>query len=257
MLSNFVCASPRAQTHLKFCFEDEVQFPWTKPDGSGLTIELLKRVEERLGERFEFIAKPWKRCQEEVSNGLLDGYFGAAFSEERQQFSVYPHLPDGKIDVDSALHIDQTRIFLRRDTAVTWDGKNLLHVNKPILVQRGYLIGNILSKQGYKIREVRTVHEGLGLLAAGEAEVAILPGFEAQFLVQQDLQFKKNLQIHPLTYTSLPLYLAISRHRYQRDAKRFDAIWNAIKSVRNSASYQQEVDAIYVRLKTDKSSNVK
>lgn len=101
------------------------------------------------------------------------------------------------------------------------------------------------------------MHEGLGLLAAGEAEVAILPGFEAQFLVQQDLQFKKNLQIHPLTYTSLPLYLAISRHRYQKDAKRFDAIWNAIKSVRNSASYQQEVEAIYIRLKTDKSSNVK
>ncbi len=81
MLSNFVCASPRAQTHLKFCFEDEVQFPWTKPDGSGLTIELLKRVEERLGERFEFIAKPWKRCQGEVSNGANFPDLVALFAE--------------------------------------------------------------------------------------------------------------------------------------------------------------------------------
>lgn len=258
MLTNLVYASPPAQTHLRFCFEDELQISWTRPDGSGLTIELLKRVEEKLGERFEFIAKPWKRCQEEVSNGVLDGYFGAAFSEERQQFSVYPRLQNGKIDVDSALHVDQTRIFLRRDSAVTWDGQNLRHVNKSILVQRGYLIGSILSKQGYKIREVRTEHQGLRLLAAGEADVAILPGFEAQLLVQQDIQFKKLLQIHPLTYASLPLYLAISRHRYQQDAKRFDAIWNAIKSIRNSSSYQQEVEAIYARLRTEKSiHNVK
>ena len=162
------CWPAQAQTALKLCFEDEAQIPWTRPDGSGLTIELLKRVEEKLGERFEFIAKPWKRCQEEVRTGVLDGYFGAAASEERQRFSVYPSLPSGEVDVSSALHIDRTRIFMRNNSAVTWDGKNLSQVKRPIVVQRGYLIGNMLVKQGFKIREVRTLNEGLNLLASDE-----------------------------------------------------------------------------------------
>lgn len=245
----FLLCSPPAlsQTTLKFCFEDEAQIPWTRPDGSGLTIELLKRVEEKLNERFEFIAKPWKRCQEEVRTGVLDGYFGAGVSEERQRFSVYPSLPDGQVDVSSALHIDRTRVFLRNDSAVTWDGKNLLQVKKPIVVQRGYLIGNMLVKQGFKIREVRTLNEGLRLLANNEAEVAILQGIEALHLAKQDVQLNTVIHIHPLAFVSLPLHLAISRHSYQRDPQRFQMIWNTIKSTRNSASYQQQLEAENLR----------
>lgn len=232
-------SSAQSQTTLKFCYEDVAQSPWTMPDGSGLNIELLKRVEELLGERFEFIPKPWKRCQEEVKTGVLDGYFGAAVSPERQQFSIYPSLPDGSIDTTSALNIDHTRIFLRNDSKVSWDGKSLTKVNSAIVVQRGYLVGAILEKQGFKIREIRTLDEGLKLLATGEAEVAILQGLDALHMVKQDPRFKSILQSHPLAFLSLYLYLPINQQRYQREPKRFQAIWNGIKTIRNSTSYQQ------------------
>ncbi|MFZ6818213.1 substrate-binding periplasmic protein [Undibacterium sp. Ji22W] len=232
-------ASLHAQTTLKFCFEDVAQEPWTVPDGTGLNIELLKRVEELLGEHFEFISKPWKRCQEEVRTGVIDGYFGAAVSADRQRFSVYPSLADGSIDTGSALNVDDTRVFINKSSKVSWDGKSLTKVNSPIIVQRGYLIGTILEKKGYKIREIRTLEEGLKLLANGDAEVAILQGIDALYLTKQDPRFKDQLQSLPLPYLSLHLYLPINQQRYQREPKRFQAIWNAIKSVRNSPSYQQ------------------
>lgn len=232
-------AQTQAQTSLKFCYEDVAQNPWTLPNGTGLNIELLKRVEEILGERFELIPKPWKRCQEEVRNGVLDGYFGAAVSAERQQFSVYPSLPGGEIDTASALNIDHTRIFIRNNSQVTWDGKNLGKINTAIVVQRGYLVGSLLEKQGYKIREIRTLEDGLKLLITGEAEVAILQGIDALHMAKQDPRYKDHLKCHPLPFLSLHLYLPINQQRYQRDSKRFQAIWSAIKTVRNSASYQQ------------------
>lgn len=241
ILSSSLCYATalQAQTTLKFCFEDVAQSPWTMPNGTGLNIELLKRVEELLGERFEFISKPWRRCQEEVRTGVLDGYFGAAVSVERQSFSVYPVLPDSSIDTGSALNVDHTRIFIRNNSNISWDGKNLGKVNSPVVVQRGYLVGSILEKQGYKIREVRTLEEALKLLANGDSEIAILQGIDALHMVKQDPRFKDTVQSHPLPYLSLYLYLPINQQRYQREPKRFQAIWNAIKTIRNSSSYQQ------------------
>lgn len=237
----------QAQTTLKFCFEDVPQSPWTMPDGTGLNIELLRRVEELLGERFELIAKPWKRCQEEVRTGVIDGYFGAGLSEDRRKFSVYPSLSDGTTDSEAALNTDQTRVFTRSQSAITWDGKSLQHVKQAIVVQRGYLVGSILEKKGYTIREVKTLEDALRLLASGEAEVAILQGMEAIHLSKQDARFKDSVVSHSLPYLNLQLYLAISQHTFKRDPKRFQSIWNGIKTIRNTASYQQLVETTTIR----------
>jgi polar amino acid transport system substrate-binding protein len=245
ILSSSLCyaAALQAQTTLKFCFEDVAQSPWTMPDGTGLSIELLKRVEELLGERFEFIAKPWKRCQEEVRTGVLDGYFGAAVSAERQRFSVYPVLADGSIDTDSALNVDHTWIFIRNNSNISWDGKSFGKINSPVVVQRGYLVGSILEKQGYKIREIRTLEAGLKLLVSGDAEISILQGIDALHMAKQDPRFKDMVQSHPLPYLSLHLYLPINQEHYQREPKRFQAIWSAIKTIRNSSSYQRLLES--------------
>jgi polar amino acid transport system substrate-binding protein len=247
LFSHLLVSSAQAQTPLKFCFEDNPQSPWTMPDGSGLNIELLKRVEEILGERFEFIAKPWKRCQEEVRVGVLDGYFGAAVSAERLHYSAYPSLSDGSIDLDAALNNDQVRLFMRTQSAVSWDGKKLRHVKQAIVVQRGYLIGSILQKQGFKIHEVRSVEEALHSLSKSEAELAILQGMDAVYLSTREPRFKNSIQIHTLPFMDLPLYLAINRNVFQQNPKRIQTIWNTIKSVRHSTSYQQLFDSVEAR----------
>nr|WP_315468014.1 transporter substrate-binding domain-containing protein [uncultured Undibacterium sp.] len=247
LFSHLLVASAQAQTPLKFCFEDTPQSPWTMPDGSGLSIELLKRVEEILGERFEFMAKPWKRCQEEVRLGVLDGYFGAAVSAERLHFSVYPSLDDGTIDLNAALNNVQTRLFMRAQSEVSWDGKKLQHVRQAIVVQRGYLIGSLLQKQGFKIYEVGNVEEALHRLRKGDADLAILQGMDAVHLSTREPRFKGGIQIHSLPFMELPLYLAVNRSVFKQNPKRIQTIWSTIKSERHSASYQQLVESTGAR----------
>ncbi|WP_395007831.1 hypothetical protein [Undibacterium sp.] len=91
------------------------------------------------------------------------------------------------------------------------------------------------------------MEDALRLLANGDADVAILQGLEAVHLSKQDGRFKDSVVSHSLPYLNLQLYLAIGQHSYKRDAKRFQFIWNGIKTVRNTASYQQLVETTTIR----------
>ena len=232
-----------AITPLKFCFEDTSQAPWTQPDGTGLNIELLRRVEQRLNEKFEITSKPWKRCLEEVRLGVQDGLIGSAASTERRQFSVFPSTPEGKDDRSAALNDDWARVYIRTDSKVHWNGKNLSNVKQPVLVQRAYLIGKILQEKGFQIKEVRTIHDALSALADGSAEVAILQSTEAENLAKYDSSIKHKIAISPQAFIALAMYLPINRQTHARDPRRIQAIWDAIREVRASSEYRQLLTA--------------
>jgi polar amino acid transport system substrate-binding protein len=238
-----ITGAVRAATPLKFCFEDVPQAPWTMPDGTGLNIELLKRVERQLGEKFEFVAKPWKRCLDELRTGVQDGAFGSAVSADRRRFSLFPSNPDGSDDSSAALNEDHARVYIRKDSKAKWNGKNLLNVRQPILVPRAYLVADILQQQGFQIREIQTIHEALQLLAMGKAEVAILQGAEVENLVKFDSNYRSKINSVAPHFLSLSMYLPINQQTYARDPRRIKAIWNAIRQVRATPEYKQLVNA--------------
>ncbi|MFZ6801119.1 transporter substrate-binding domain-containing protein [Undibacterium sp. Di24W] len=232
-----------AVTPLKFCFEDAPQTPWTMPDGSGLNLELLKRVERRLGENFELVAKPWKRCLEEVRTGVQDGLIGSAVAPERQQFSVFPTMPDGSADRTAALNEDQAKVYIRKDSKANWDGENLINVQQAILVQRAYLVGTILQKKGFQIKEIRSIHEALELLVKGAADIAILQGTETENVVKYDSSINSKIRSAEAAFISLPMYLPVNRETYTQNPRRIEAIWNAIREIRTSSEYRQLLNA--------------
>ena len=233
---------------LTFCFEDVAQRPWSQPDGSGLNIKLLKRVEKLLGERFIYISKPWKRCQEEVRMGIVDGFFGAADSAERRLYSVFPTRPDGSVDAEAALYEDRFNVYLRSLGRGVWDGKKLSSPQRPVVAQRGYLVAALLREQGVAINDtIKTADEGLTLLANGHADVAVLQGMEAEDLASLHSKFKAVVVQSPMPYAVLPLHLAINKNTYARDTKRIAAIWAAIRSERKSSDYRKLLDAAGVK----------
>nr|WP_315486299.1 transporter substrate-binding domain-containing protein [uncultured Undibacterium sp.] len=232
-----------AVTPLKFCFEDAPQAPWTLPDGRGLNLELLKRVERRLGENFELISKPWKRCLEEVRTGVQDGLIGSAVAPERLQFSVFPSMADGSTDRTAALNEDQAKVYIRQNSKANWDGQNLTDVRQAIVVQRAYFVGSLLKKQGFQIKEVRSIQEALELLAKGAADLAILQGVEAEDLVKYDSNIKGKIRSAETSFVSLPMYLPVNRKTYTHDPRRIEAIWNAIREIRASSEYRQLLTA--------------
>ncbi len=228
------------QQTLTLCFEDVAQVPWTAPDGTGLNIELLRRVERQLGEHFSFEAKPWKRCLEEVRAGRMDAVIAAADSSERRVFGALPLLPDGQGDARCALYEEGYRIFTRPGSAAGWDGKVLRSPDGTVVVQSGYIIAQLLRERGFKPLELaHSAEDGLRLIAAGTYDVAALYGIEGEVLAKKDPRFTGRVVQAPLRYAVLPLYLLFARSTYNADSQRVNAIWHAIRTVRESSEYRK------------------
>lgn len=233
-------AAPAAPRALVMCYEDVVQRPWSTPSGEGLNFELMRRVEKQVGEQFIYLPKPWRRCIEELRTGAVDAAIGAADAPERRLIGVYPTLPDGAIDPSRAVGHDYAHVFLRVGGNASWDGKRLVAPNNDVVVQSGYLVGNLLRGRGFNVREqAKSADEGLRMVAAGLVDVAVLQGLEASHLVRSDARFQGMVRQAPQPYAIFQLYLPFNKAVYARDPRRIEAIWRAVGAVRQSQEYRQ------------------
>lgn len=229
-----------ARKPLVLCFEDVAQRPWSTPQATGLNFELLKRVEKQLDEHFSYLAKPWRRCLEELRMGKIDGVMAAAYSAERRRYAVYPTLPNGSADPARALFETDVGVYLRVGGKASWDGHRLISPNNEVAIQAGYVVGDRLRAAGLQPREmIKSAEDGLRLLVTGLFDAAVLQGLEARWLAQNDPRFRGRVQLAPQPYATLAEFLIIGRHTYQDDSARINAIWRAIAAVRQSREYRQ------------------
>lgn len=225
---------------LRLCYEDVSQAYWTRPDGSGVILDLLRKVESRLDEHFTYTPMPWTRCLEEVRIGAMDAAVGAGDAPERRDYAVFPTLPDGGIDTRYAIWIDVFSVYYRTGSDVKWDGKTLATPGNVVMAQRSYVVASILRERGYKVVEAaKSSVDSLRLLEQGSVDAAVLQGVEAQWLCANDARFKGKIVCGSTPYVVLPLYLLPSRIAFDGNPKRIQAIWNEIRGVRASAEYRK------------------
>lgn len=230
----------RAAPPLQLCFEDAPQPPWTMPDGRGLNIELLKRVERLTGERFVLSSRPWARCIEETRIGRMDGMIGAADSPERRQFAVPPLQPDGSIDAAKSLYLSQVYLYLRVGSGASWDGRQLHNPRGLVITQRGYFVADLMRARGQRVIDiVKSSDEALRLLATGSADVAALMTNPEHGALRADVPYRSQVTRAPQPFAAFPLHLMFSKISYQRDPARMEAIWTAIAAVRASADFRK------------------
>lgn len=236
-------AAPQAQAQgapLNFCFEDAPQAPWTMPDGSGLNIELLKRVAKLTGDQFNYVARPWRRCEEETRKGVMDGMIGPSDNPRRRSYSVPPRKADGTQDPERAMYRDHVDLYLRAESRASWDGKTLVNPRKMVVAQRGYYIVEMLQARGETVIDTpKSAEDGLKLLAAGSADVAVLMGRDAEHLLRDDPRYQGRVLLAKQPFASFDFHLMVGRQAYDKEPRRFEAIWNAIARVRATAEYQR------------------
>lgn len=246
LLLSLICSDVIAAP-LKFCYEDTPQKPWTNPDGTGLNIVLLQQVEKRLGEQFIYVSQPWKACQEAVRAGEFDGFFSAAPSKNRREYSVFPSLADGSPDPQAILYEEAFSVYLRQGGSGSWDGK-VLRSPRNVIVQSGYVVGAMVREQGLEIDDSsKSAEDGLNLLLQNKADVAILQGAGTETLARVDQRFKDRVEKAPAPFVVVPLYLAINKNTFARDPKRIEAIWRTIHVVRQSPDYLKGLEDANVR----------
>ncbi len=235
-----VAQAPAWGAPLNFCYEDVPQAPWTMPDGSGLNIELLKRAAKLAGEQVNFVARPWRRCEEETRNGIMDAMVGPSDNPRRREYSVPPRKADGTQDPERAIYRDHVDVYLRIDSGASWDGKTLVNPRKLVVAQRGYYVVDMLQAMGQRVIDTpKSAEEGLRLLAAGSADVAALMGRDAENLLREDPRYQGRVVLAKEPFASFDFHLMAGRKSYDKDPKRFEAMWNAIAKVRATADYQR------------------
>lgn len=236
-------AALAAQAHaapLNFCFEDAPQAPWTMPDGSGLNFELLKRVARLTGEQFNYVARPWRRCEEETRAGIMDAMIGPSDNPRRRSYSRPPQKADGTQDPDRAMYRDHVDLYLRVGSGASWDGKHLVNPSRMAVAQRGYYVVEMLQARGQTVIDTpKSAEDGLRLLASGSADVAVLMGRDAENLLRDDPRYQGRVVLARQPFASFDFHLMVGRKSYDKDPARFEAIWNAIAKVRATAEYQR------------------
>jgi polar amino acid transport system substrate-binding protein len=236
---------------LKLCHEDISQPPWAMSDRSGLSFDLLAKVEKVTGEQFRYIGRPWRRCLEELRLGLVDGVVGAGDSPERRTFARFPLTPDGRVNSDAAIYVDRAYVFMLPGAHASWDGKDLYSENKAVIAQHGYLVAEMLRERGYDVQGVKSAEEGLRMLVAGIADVAVLQGLAASDVAKRDPRFRGKVQQSKQLYLQFPVYLIIASKLYEANPKRIETIWSAVASIRASADYRLQELATTRRMEAD------
>jgi polar amino acid transport system substrate-binding protein len=239
-----LAAAGASGSPLRMCYDDVPQAPWTMPDETGLNIELLKRVEKHLGEQFVFAAKPWKRCLEEARNGVIDGIVGGADSVDRREYAVLPLQADGQGDPEQALYSDHYLVFIRKGSGASWNGRQFLNLKGDVVAQRGYIVVDELRQRGHRVRDsIKSPEEGLRMLMVGSADAVVVLGVEAEEKLAANPQYQARIEQAKMVYSSVPLYLLISRKTYEADPHRINRVWQGIRTVRGTPSYRKLEDA--------------
>ncbi len=155
-------------------------------------------------------------------------------------FSLPPLRADGTPDPSKALYVAKVNVYLRANSGASWDGKTLHNPRAVVITQRGYFIGAVMRARGQRVIDsVKAADEALRMLAAGNADVAVLMTDTSDEALRTDPRFRTLVSRAPLPYMEFPLFLLISRASYEQDPARIEAIWSAIATVRASADYRK------------------
>lgn len=235
---------PTQAAPLKLCFEDVPQRPWTQPDGTGLNFVLLKAVEQRLGEQFDYIPLPWKRCLAYVASGEMDAVIGAANSTERSRFGRVALSANGKERVETSLYVDSFNVYVRSDSHIDWNGQQFQNMKGSVAIQAGFVVATPLREMGLEVDQSgKSTEHALRLLLAGSSSTAVLQGNQANFLLHGDERFRGKIKVLPTPFASIPMFLLASKKSYVQQSGRFEKLWAAIALERASAAYKNQEKA--------------
>ncbi|MDO9180922.1 MAG: transporter substrate-binding domain-containing protein [Bacteriovorax sp.] len=232
---SFAYASPE----IKLCYEDVTVFPWIIGDTGGLVISELHMVEKRLNIKFNLIRLPWKRCQTEAQAGNFDGIIAASYTQDREEWGIYPTQNDLTIERDYRLHTDAFYVYIRKDSSIKWVNKQLINLKEqPVGVQLGYSVGKDLEKAGYSIHaSLTTAYDILKEMDFNTLKVAVLQNYESTKTLNEHPKLKQNIIRLKEPYKVADQYLLFTKDFYGKNKDLSKSIWRTIPKARNSREY--------------------
>lgn len=230
--------APGSGVVLRLCQDSEDVYPWTLKERPGLNNILLKIVEAKLELTMQVEARPWRRCQEELKAGTMDGMFAISYLPQRQDFGAYPMSGSGP-DTSRRLMSDGYSLFRRKDDSSTrWDGK-ALRVNGTVGAQRAYSVVPQLEALGAHVDDGSYPPEdNLRKLLMGRLAAVALRSQEGDSILASHREFHGRIERLPQPLAEKPYYLMLSHQFVARHGALAQQLWTTIGQVRESVEYR-------------------
>lgn len=207
-------------------------------DKPGTTIELLRMAAEKVGVTLEFTRAPWKRCLYLLENAYTDAIFHASYTEERARFAVYP-TRGGKPDASRAVFLNRYAIYVKKGAGVTWNGRMLSNVGKPLGTLAGNAVVEDLKRLGHAVEVAPGVRSNMEKLVADRIAAYVeIEGVGDDFLADYRTEFAA-IEKLPLPFEEKPYYIVLSQPFYQQNPKLSEAFFDAIRDVQASPAYRK------------------
>jgi polar amino acid transport system substrate-binding protein len=207
---------------------------WEKP---GLTLELLEKVKKALGIEIEYKRMPWKRGLYLLERSEIDGLFHASYKPEREQLGEYPQ-HDGRPDESRAIFIQSYALYKLKGSSPEYDGQSIRHLDGPIGVVSGYSIESQLKSQGYDISAAHSMQSNFDRLNKGRiVAFAMLENMADDFLQRNRDLYASIEKVTPVLQARA-YYLLLSKRMKQSHPELSESIWNAVRDINQSASFQ-------------------
>ena len=229
---------------LKICYENKEVAPYWMGNSSklpsknpGLGVEQLQYLDQlEKNIDFKFKRFPWKRCQNMLKKGLIDGIIGS-YKKKREAIGNYPKNKSGGIDLERSISKRSASLFFKlKNDPIKYKSGSFLNLNsRRVGGVLGY--GSIsklksLAKNVLEVRDMESLFIMLEKKRLAAVMVKELPS-KAYFLRNPS---KKNLFVQFGSIQRKKLipgaYLIISHQFYKKHKDLSEKLWNHMPKVR-------------------------
>lgn len=214
------------------------------PDPPGVTVDMLRLVAQRLGLALELLRAPWQRGLYMVETGQADGIFHTSFKEDRLPIGVYPMAED-RPDESRAIFHQKYVFYIRRDSAITWDGTVLDGLARPVGATAGYSVIGDLETLGLTVEDERNQLVNFRKLQEGRIDAyAELQTMADPYLAENGGPIEGIVRLDP-EIVEKAYYLMLSHQFYDAHPDIAEAIWSEIAAI-NATDDIVRIEARYL-----------
>lgn len=234
-LSGFAHAT--APTEIRFCLEDKAVYPLYNRPGledskyPGILVDFARHISQKHGVKLTVMRRPPTACRVLMKAGSVDAYGIVSYRADREEWAVYPKLPDGAVDTQTIFKQSGYFLYSRQDKILPWDGKNLGTL-------KGLRIG---SSDGYSINEeLKKADVNVETFKSVDAMYTRLMEKQLDGLALHSNRMDKKLNMGVRKY-EIPLkmndyYFTFSKAYYKNHKEFCDKVW------KDSVRFEESVE---------------
>ncbi|OUS28988.1 hypothetical protein A9Q99_10270 [Gammaproteobacteria bacterium 45_16_T64] len=206
---------------------------------AGITIDLLNLAAKNLNLTIIYHRYPWSRCLRLLEDSKIDGVFHASYNPDREKIAAYP-IRNGKLNDSLRIHRKSYSLYTRKGSNIQWDGQSFDKVSGEIGAVFKYAVVDELRGKGVKVSESWERDILLKKLIGGHLSGVV----DLENLFEPLVSRLKDEAVvrHPIPISTKNYYLIYSREFFKNNGNASRALWDQLKTIRESAEYSDIVE---------------